>query len=66
MLLGVLNDDGSIRAVDAVSVAEGITDDADRGMAQLEAAVIWSTLDGALNPRLTEAESALKWRLLAE
>ena len=56
MLLGVLNDDGTIRAVDALSVAGGIDDKIDRLMAQLEALVIWSTLGRAANPRLTEAE----------
>jgi hypothetical protein len=55
-LLGVLNDDGSVRAVDAISVAEGISDDIDRDSAQLEALTIWSTLARAVNPRLTEAE----------
>ena len=55
-LLGVLNDDGSVRAVDAISVAEGISDDIDRDTAQLEALTIWSTLARAVNPRLTEAE----------
>jgi hypothetical protein len=56
MLVGVLNDDGSVRAVDAISVAGGISDSVDRSMAQLEAVVVWSTLGRAVNPRLTETE----------
>ena len=59
MLVGVLNDDGTVRAVDALSVAEGISDDSDRSMAQLEALTIWATLGRAVNPRLTEAEGNL-------
>jgi hypothetical protein len=56
VVLGVLNDDGTIRAVDALSVAGGINDKIDRMMAQLEGLVIWSTLGRAANPRLSEAE----------
>jgi hypothetical protein len=56
VLVGVLNDDGTIRAIDALSTAEGISDDFARSMAQLEALVLWSTLGRAANPRLSEAE----------
>jgi hypothetical protein len=58
VLVGVLNDDGTIRAIDALSTAEGISDDFARGMAQLEALVLWSTLGRAANPRLSEAEGS--------
>lgn len=56
ILVGVLNDDGTIRAIDALSVVEGVSDAIDRGRAQLEALVIWSTLGRAANPSLSEAE----------
>lgn len=55
-ILMTLNDDGTICAVDALSVAGGISDEIDRMMAQLEAVVIWSTLGRAANPRLAEAD----------
>jgi hypothetical protein len=59
ILLGVLNDDGTVRAVDALSVAGGIGDTVDRLGAQLEAVVIWSTLGRAANPNVSEAEGNL-------
>ena len=59
MILGVLNDDGTIRAVDALSVARGIADDIDRSVAELEAVSIWSVLGRAVNPRLTKEEGYL-------
>lgn len=56
VVLGILNDDGTVRSVDALSVAGGMNDKIDRMMAQLEALAIWSTLGRAANPSLTEAE----------
>jgi hypothetical protein len=55
-LVGILNDDGTMRAVDAASFAKGISDPAFGAMAGLEAVSIWSVLGRAVNPRLTQTE----------
>jgi hypothetical protein len=57
VIFGVLNDDGTFRAVDAQSSARQIDGEVERAFAQLEAVMIWSDLGRVANPRLTQTEA---------
>lgn len=56
ILLFIANEDGSVRSVTALSDAGSTPDPVDRGFAQLETLVIWSTAAAAASPNLSEPE----------
>ena len=57
VLAGVLNDDGTIRAISGLSVAKGLYGETERQRGQLESLVIWKTLLRATDPRLSETQA---------
>lgn len=55
-ILFVVNTDGTLRSITALSNAASELDEIDRGMAQLEALVVWSTVAAAATPGLSPDE----------
>jgi hypothetical protein len=58
VLVGMLNDDGTVRAISGLSVAKGLFGETERQRGQLESLVIWKTLLRATDPKLSETQAS--------